>query len=151
MPNPSVPLQNFRVQRPGPSHPGHELRMILIRIVRIRVNKNPKKNQDSKFLTRSHAHAVCIGEDHRSTTHEHGPRLTVNHEKNAPVWCGVNVFTSNIAVGCGPVEEKWGDSSAGYFGFFSGVLTNRPIPELVDSKLQEKANEHVQSVQHFCR
>ena len=65
-----------------------------------------KKNQDSKLLSRSHAHAVCEGEDHRSTTHEHGPRLTVNHEKNAPVWWGVNVFTSNIAVGCGPVHRR---------------------------------------------
>lgn len=32
-------------------------------------------------------------------TYEHGPRLTVNHEKKAPVWCGLNVLTSNMAVG----------------------------------------------------
>ena len=44
------------------------------------------------------------------------------------------------------IEEKWGGSSAGYFGFFSAVLTNSPIPELVDSKLREKTNEHVRSV-----
>ena len=36
-------------------------------------------------------------------TYEHGPRFTTNQEKNAPVWWGVNVFTSNIATGWGPV------------------------------------------------
>ena len=31
-----------------------------------------------------------------------GPRCTASQEKSAPVWCGVKVFTSNIATGWGP-------------------------------------------------
>ena len=65
--------------------------MVFIRVTCVWMNKDT-------VIFECNDLSACI----EGSTHEHGPRLTVSQENRVPVWWGVNTFTSNMAVGCGP-------------------------------------------------
>lgn len=68
-------LEHINVERVWLSHPGLEFGMILVCIVRVGMNQDPKWDEDQR-------QDIFGG----LSTYEQGPRLTVSQEKKAPVW-----------------------------------------------------------------
>ena len=101
--------------------------MIPVRVVRIRVNQDAAGKRACE--------PDRPGGEER-VTNEHGPRLTANHEKSVPVWCGSNVFTSNMAVGCGPAMHLAIRNRSRGVDETRSRLTDWFLPELVDTQLE---------------
>lgn len=89
------PFQEVRVNWPRRTNPGDKLSVISVRIIGIGVHKYT--------AGKTHSEIVKILACPKCGTYEQGPRLITSQPKSVPVCRGVNVLTSNIAVGCGPV------------------------------------------------